>query len=88
MWLAGHTAIQDRIGQGYTLLRLGGSAERTLELEKAMKAPFEVLDIPDAVARDVYGFDLILLRPDMHIAWRGNRLPADSRRLAAMVTGR
>lgn len=53
-----------------------------------MKAPFEVLDIPDAVARDVYGFDLILLRPDMHIAWRGNRLPADSRRLAAMVTGR
>ena len=48
-----------------------------------MKAPFELLDIPDAVARDLYGFDLILLRPDLHIAWRGNRMPADPRRLAA-----
>jgi len=84
VWLDGHTAIQDRIGRGFTLLRLGGSTE---SLSSLGNAPFEVLDIPDAVARDVYGFDLILLRPDLHIAWRGNRLadaPAD---LAAMVTG-
>ena len=37
-----------------------------------------MLDIPDTVARDLYGFDLILLRPDLHIAWRGNRMPADA----------
>jgi 2-polyprenyl-6-methoxyphenol hydroxylase-like FAD-dependent oxidoreductase len=84
VWLEGHTAIQDRIGNGYTLLRLGGSTQSISGLENA---PFEVLDIPDAVARDIYGFDLILLRPDLHIAWRGNRLPADARGLARKITG-
>ena len=82
VWLEGHTAIQDRIGRGYTLLRLGGS-----KAAFGMNAPFEVLDIPDAVARDLYGYDLILLRPDLHIAWRGNQMPADPQRLAALITG-
>ena len=87
VWLEGHQAIQDRIGRGYTLLRLGGSTEEIFSLENAMTAPFEVLDIPDPVARDLYGYDLILLRPDLHIAWRDNHMHPDPRRLAALVTG-
>jgi len=82
VWLEGHQAIQDRIGRGYTLLRLGGS-----KATFSMKAPFEVLDIPDAVARELYGYDLILLRPDLHIAWRGNHMHPDPQRLADLVTG-
>ena len=50
-------------------------------------APFRVLDMPDEEPRAVYGYDLILLRPDMHVAWRGNAPPEDAARLAAMVTG-
>ena len=87
VWLEGHRAIQDRIGRGYTLLRLGGSKQEIHSLKKAMKAPFEVLDIPDAVARELYGYDLILLRPDLHIAWRDNHMHPDPQRLAALVTG-
>jgi 2-polyprenyl-6-methoxyphenol hydroxylase-like FAD-dependent oxidoreductase len=87
VWLEGHRAIQDRIGPGYTLLRLGGCREETHSLKKFMKAPFEVLDIPDAVARELYGYDLILLRPDLHIAWRDNHMHPDPQRLAAIVTG-
>ena len=90
VWLEGHVAIQDRIGPGYTLLRLGGTREDTAALERSIRArgaPLEVLDIPDAVARDVYGVDLILLRPDLHIVWRGNRAPAEPQRLAALATG-
>jgi 2-polyprenyl-6-methoxyphenol hydroxylase-like FAD-dependent oxidoreductase len=90
IWLEGHTAIQDRLGRGYTLLRLGGIRENASPLGnsfKALGAPFEVLDIPDPVARDVYGCDLILLRPDMHVGWRGNSAPAEPARLAALVTG-
>ena len=70
--------MQDRVGPGYTLLRLGRSREEVTKFEKAfaaLGAPFRVLDVPDAAARDVYGFDLILLRPDLHVVWRGNRLP-------------
>jgi len=91
-WLDDGTAMQDRIGydRGFTLLRLGGSRADVSILEQAFagyQAPLRVLDVPDAEPREVYGFDLILLRPDMHIAWRGNRLPDDAARLAAIVTG-
>jgi 2-polyprenyl-6-methoxyphenol hydroxylase-like FAD-dependent oxidoreductase len=90
IWLHSHVAIQDRIGAGYTLLRLGGTREDGSALAQSMKAlgaPLEILDIPDPAARDLYGFDLILLRPDMHIAWRGNRAASAPRDLAALVTG-
>jgi hypothetical protein len=91
-WLADGTAMQDRIGydRGFTLLRLGRSAADAAGLQKAFtayRAPLRVLDIGDAEPREVYGRDLILLRPDMHVAWRGNRLPEDVARLAAVVTG-
>jgi hypothetical protein len=84
--------MQDRIGydHGYTLLRLGASVADASGLERAFKsygAPFRVLDVADANARDVYGYDLILLRPDMHIVWRGQRAPEDPQRLAAKATG-
>ena len=90
MWLEDGTPIQDAIGTGFTLLRLGRSPADVSGLEGAMrarKAPFEILAVDGPVARDIYGCDLILLRPDMHVAWRGNAAPDDPVHLAAMVTG-
>jgi 2-polyprenyl-6-methoxyphenol hydroxylase-like FAD-dependent oxidoreductase len=90
VWLKGHAPIQDRIPAGYTLLRLGRTQEDTSALEAALKvsgAPFRALEVADEVARDVYGYDLILLRPDMHIVWRGNKTPEAPNRLAATATG-
>src|SRR5688572_2326585 len=91
VWLDGHVAMQDRIGTGFTLLRLGGTREPVGPLQNAfneLAVPFEGLDVSDAVARDIYGFDLILLRPDLHVAWRGHRLPHEPRELVALVAGR
>ena len=82
--------LQDRIGDGYTLLRLGGSSADASALARAfgaIGAPFTTLDIPDAAARALYGRDLILLRPDLHVVWRGNRPPEEPERLARMATG-
>jgi 2-polyprenyl-6-methoxyphenol hydroxylase-like FAD-dependent oxidoreductase len=92
VWLRDGSAMQDRIGydHGFTLLRLGGSAADASGLERAFKsygAPFRVLDVEGAQARDVYGYDLILLRPDMHIVWRGQRAPEEPQKIAAMATG-
>jgi hypothetical protein len=90
VWLVGGVAIQDRIGDGYTLLRLGGTRGDAAPLARAFAArgaPFTALDIADAAARDVYGRDLVLVRPDMHVVWRGNAAPDDPARLAAMATG-
>ena len=52
-----------------------------------MRAPLTVLDIDDDQPRDLYGYDLLLLRPDLHVVWRGNRLPDDAAKMAAVATG-
>ena len=91
MWLADGSALQDQLGMGYTLLRIANPAIDTAPLEQAMVAagaPFEVRTFDESPLRAVYGCDLLLLRPDLHIAWRGNALPQDPAGLAAMATGR
>lgn len=91
VWLADGSAMQDRIPtDGFTLLRLGARQADTSDLERALKsrgAPVSLVDNADAAPRDIYGFDLILLRPDMHVVWRGNTAPPDAAALAATVTG-
>ena len=90
VWLADGTALHDRIGDGYTLLRLAGTQVDAAALERAFAsygAPFTVLDIDEDPPRDIYGYDLLLLRPDLHVVWRGNRLPDDPIKLAAIATG-
>jgi 2-polyprenyl-6-methoxyphenol hydroxylase-like FAD-dependent oxidoreductase len=90
MWLKDGGALQDRLGAGYTLLKLRRGADDAA-LAAAMKAtgaPFQVVDIDDPRLREFYGRDLLLLRPDLHVCWRGDRTPADARRVADIVTGR
>jgi 2-polyprenyl-6-methoxyphenol hydroxylase-like FAD-dependent oxidoreductase len=90
VWLDDGTPIQDRIPDGYTILKLGTGKADPGALEQAIRArgaPVTVLDVPDRIARDIYGFDLILLRPDMHIVWRGNAAPENAAEIAAVATG-
>jgi 2-polyprenyl-6-methoxyphenol hydroxylase-like FAD-dependent oxidoreductase len=90
VWVKPGMPVQDLVGDGYTLLRVGNGGIDTSGVERAMaalRAPCEVVTIESTAARDVYGYDLILLRPDLHVAWRGNALPPDVERLAALVTG-
>jgi len=84
-------ALHDRLGKGYTLLRLGGTRVDTANLERAFRAtdaPLEVLDLEDEAAREIYGFDLLLVRPDLHVVWHGNQIPEDAGAIAAVATGR
>lgn len=91
VWLDDGTAMQDRIpAEGYTLLRLGKTRAEAGGIEKALKsfgAPVTVMDVPDQIAREIYGFDLVLLRPDMHVVWRGNAAPDDAGIVGAVATG-
>src|SRR5260221_905264 len=90
VWLQDGTPIQDRISNaGYTLLCLNGQHE-TAALEKAFRdrsAPFSMLHVASEPARAIYERDLILLRPDMHVVWRGISLPDNAAQLAALATG-
>ena len=90
VWLDDGTPIQDRISNvGYTLLCLNRRHE-TAALEMAFRrrlAPFSVLHVESEPARAIYERDLILLRPDMHVVWRGNNPPDNPAELAALATG-
>jgi 2-polyprenyl-6-methoxyphenol hydroxylase-like FAD-dependent oxidoreductase len=90
VWLADGTALHDHIDDGYTLLCLGGVQVDNTALARAFAshaAPFTVLEIAEERPRDIYGYDLLLLRPDLHVVWRGSSLPDDPAKLAALVTG-
>ena len=89
-WLDDGTALHDRIGDGYTLLQLAGAQGDGATLARAfagLSAPFSVLAIDDPRPRDIYGCDLLLVRPDLHVVWRGNRLPDDPAKMAALAAG-
>jgi 2-polyprenyl-6-methoxyphenol hydroxylase-like FAD-dependent oxidoreductase len=88
-WLDDGSAMQDRIGDGYTLLRLGGgdAGSGLARAFAALGAPYAELAVASRAARDIYGYDLILVRPDLHVVWRGNAPPDDPARLAAIATG-
>jgi len=91
VWLKDGTALHDRLGDGYTLLRLNGARADTAALERALHAsgaPLAVLDVDDNTVREIYARDLLLVRPDLHVAWRGDETPAEPDQLASMVTGR
>ena len=89
VWLRDGTPIHDLMGRGYTLVNFNADHD-TRALQRAFAArgaPLTVLGLDDPHARGVYGHDLLLLRPDLHVVWRGNAAPADAAGLAALATG-
>ena len=87
-WLA-HAALHDVLASEFTLLRFGGAPDPAplLAAAEARGLPLAVVAAEDPAARDIYGADLALIRPDHHVAWRGNRLPRDCRALVDLARG-
>ncbi|MFE1960795.1 FAD-dependent monooxygenase [Streptomyces sp. NPDC059479] len=83
-------SLFDRIGTGFTLLSLGGTRQDTSGFEKAAREsgiPFSVVRVDDPAGRELYGRDLVLVRPDQYVAWRGNRTPRNPAEVLARATG-
>ena len=84
------SSLFDRLGVGFTLLRLGPKAAPADSLQAAAKRrgiPLMVIELPDSVSRSMYGRDLAIVRPDQHVGWRGNAEPADAEALWSRLTG-
>ena len=80
----------DLFGEGFHLLRLGEQAPASEALERAFAAkgaPLKVTRITSPEVAALYERALVLVRPDGHVAWRGNAPPADAGALADQVRG-
>ena len=90
IWLHDGQAMQDVLGPDYTFVDLTGSFDSS-----ALEAEFTRLGAPLVVVRSdqprvvqVYECSLLLVRPDLHIAWRGDTLADNAvEDLVRLVTG-
>lgn len=73
-WLGPGDSLYDHLGPEFTLIRTGAGA-RNDGLVKAADAaglPLTVLDLDGAGWAEHFGADLVLVRPDQHVSWRGS----------------
>jgi 2-polyprenyl-6-methoxyphenol hydroxylase-like FAD-dependent oxidoreductase len=77
IWCEDGTSLYDRLGPGFSLLRLSGAVnvDGITAAANEVGMPLTVLDVEDPTARDLYEADVVLIRPDQHVAWRGDELP-------------
>ena len=78
LYLADGRAIFDELGPWFTLIALTGC--ETDKFEKAAAArnvPLKIIRHDDAHAHQIWEAKMLIVRPDQHVAWRGNApLPA------------
>jgi hypothetical protein len=92
VWIEpGKLSIHDLIkSDRFTLLCLGqvpAQAEAFVCAFESRHTPIDVVSVEMEAAKQVYGFPYFLLRPDLHVAWRGRNLPAQADEIAARVSG-
>jgi hypothetical protein len=90
MWLTSGVSVYDRLVPGFTLLALKGGRDVVAELKAAFQrrgAPLNVVELSDPSIRAIYNRDYLLVRPDLHVAWRGDALPENPAALADLVLG-
>lgn len=81
-------SIIDLFGRGFVLLRFREATAAALQdAAKARGVPLTLADIDEPEAAALYERRLVLVRPDGHVAWRGDTVPADAMALIDRVRG-
>ena len=76
VFLADGSAVYDRLGKWFTLIVLNGADTSSIESAAAkINMPLTILRLSDETALRIYEKPLLLVRPDQHVAWRGDVLP-------------
>ena len=89
-WLGDGRSLLDLFGRGFVLLRLGSDppeVEPVVQAAKRRRVPLNVVSVADAAVSRLYERKLVLVRPDGHVAWRADALPASAIDLIDRVRG-
>jgi 2-polyprenyl-6-methoxyphenol hydroxylase-like FAD-dependent oxidoreductase len=90
LWLSDGSSLYDHFGDGFTLLVAGDDSKAAgafLAAAAKRSVPVKVLALSDKRLRSHYEAGFALIRPDQHVAWRGDSFPADCDGLIARITG-
>jgi hypothetical protein len=90
VWLADGRSTLDLFGHSFILLRIGADAPTVSELVQAaarVKLPLDIVTLIEPEVMERYGSPLVLVRPDGHVAWRGDEPPTDVDALIDRVRG-
>lgn len=89
IWLENKESLYDKLGNDLALIQFGdeASGQELVNAAKEMNIPLKLIQLGNNYKDDVYKENLILVRPDLHIAWRGNTSPVDCSALLKLVTG-
>lgn len=91
-WLHDGTSLYDHFGPGFTLLVADGAdageIERAREDARKADVPLSILRPREPAIADLYRARYALIRPDQHVAWRGDAWPEQASQLLSQVTGR
>ena len=90
-WLHDGSSLYDHFGIGFTLLASPQASAKGIDAAVAHAAasgvPLKVLQPSEAGVASLYPTKLTLIRPDQHVAWRGDAWPATGAGLLAQVGG-
>lgn len=82
-------SIHDKLGLYFSLVAFRDVDSEAFEnTARELGIPLTVLKLDRPDLRSIYERDFILVRPDQHVAWRGDELPGDPAHVLTMVTGR
>ncbi|WP_199435249.1 FAD-dependent monooxygenase [Qaidamihabitans albus] len=93
VWLADGTSVFDRLGPEFTLVvvdtpELVARVTPLLDLAQGLGVPMTLLELTGPDILDVYRHRLVLVRPDLFVAWSGDEPPGDPGELLAALLGR
>ena len=81
-------SMLDLFGRGFTLLRFGdGNGAAIEEAARRRNVPLRTETLRELDAAKLYERKLVLVRPDGHVAWRGDELTSDPLALIDQVRG-
>jgi 2-polyprenyl-6-methoxyphenol hydroxylase-like FAD-dependent oxidoreductase len=90
VWLDNDRSTLDLFGKAFTLVNLSGTTTNTSTITAAAQKsglPLEIVNLDNARVRELYERRFVLVRPDGHVAWRDDELPADPVQIIDQVRG-
>jgi hypothetical protein len=87
-WLAEGRSTLDLFGRRFVLMRFDGADPAPLvAAAQGRGVPLEVVAVDDPAIAKLYERKLVLVRPDGHVAWRGDAAPPDPLAVIDAVRG-